>query len=339
MENKPRFAIIGCGRIAQRHAAEASKHGAVNAVCDVVKEKADELAEKYNATAYYSIDDLLQKEKDSIDIVCICTPNGLHAVHSIKSLNTGKHVLCEKPMAIHSLDAALMIEAAEKNNKKLFVVKQNRFNPPVIFVKNLLDENKLGSIINFQLNCLWNRPAEYYKNHWHGTKELDGGILYTQFSHFIDVLFWFLGDLHSATGYRSNKMHKGSIEFEDNGIALIEMGNKVTGTLNYSINAFKKNMEGSILLSGEKGTVKIGGQYLNELEYFAVEKENYPALSKGNTSNNYGFYEGSMSNHDKVYEAFLKAIDDPAYLLASAYETMKTVEIIEKIYKASPLLC
>jgi UDP-N-acetyl-2-amino-2-deoxyglucuronate dehydrogenase len=338
MNSKPSFAIIGCGRIAQRHAAEASKHGAIKAVCDIIKERADELAAKYNTISYYAIDDLLEKEKDSIDIVCICTPNGLHAVHSIKSLNAGKHVLCEKPMAIHSIDAAIMIEAAEKNNKKLFVVKQNRFNPPVSFIKKLLDEKKLGKIINFQLNCFWNRPAAYYKNHWHGTKELDGGILYTQFSHFIDVLYWFLGDLNSVTGYRSNKMHKGTIEFEDNGIALVEMGDKVTGTLNYSINAFQKNMEGSILLSGEKGTVKIGGQYLNELEYFAVEDESYPDLPKGKPSNQYGHYEGSMSNHDKVYEALLKAIDEPSYPLASAQETMKTVEIIEKIYKASPLL-
>jgi len=338
MSNKPRFAIIGCGKIAQRHAAEAAKHGSVNAVCDVIKEKADRLGAKYNAVAYSSIDELLDKERHNADIVCICTPNGLHAVHSIKSLNAGKHVLCEKPMAIHSIDAAIMIEAAEKSKKSLFVVKQNRFNPPVCFVKKILDEKKLGRIINFQLNCFWNRPEEYYKNHWHGTKELDGGILYTQFSHFIDILYWFLGDLHSVNGYRSNKMHKGSIEFEDNGIALLEMRDRVTGTLNYSINAFQKNMEGSLLILGERGTVKIGGQYLNELDYFAVENEPWPDLPKGNFSNQYGYYEGSMSNHDKVYESFLKAIDDPAYPLASAYETMKTVEIIEKIYKSSPML-
>ncbi|MES1226847.1 MAG: Gfo/Idh/MocA family oxidoreductase, partial [Bacteroidota bacterium] len=309
-------------------------HGSITAVCDIVEEKADELAAKYKTVAYYSIDELLDKKKN-IDIVCICTPNGLHAVHTIRSLNAGMHVLCEKPMAIHSIDAAIMIEAAEKNNKKLFVVKQNRFNPPVSFVKQLLNENKLGRIINFQLNCFWNRPVEYYKNHWHGTKEMDGGILYTQFSHFIDILYWFLGDLTSAVGYRSNKLHKGCIEFEDNGIAMLEMTEKVTGTLSYSINAFKKNMEGSLLLLGEKGTVKIGGQYLNELEYFSVENKTYPALPKSNPSNQYGYYEGSMSNHDKVYDAFIRAIDDTAYPLASAYETMKTVEII---YKASPML-
>jgi len=338
MDRTLRFAIIGCGRIAQRHAAEAAKYGTVAAVCDVVKQKADQLAGEYNAAPYYSLDELLNKEKDRTDVACICTPNGLHAVHSVKSLNAGLHVLCEKPMSIHWADAALMIETSEKNKKKLFVVKQNRFNPPVHFVKQLLDEKKLGRIINFQLNCFWNRPVEYYKNHWHGSKELDGGILYTQFSHFIDILYWFLGDLISVIGYRSNKLHKGCIEFEDNGIALLEMRDKVTGTLNYSINAFKKNMEGSLLLSGETGTVKIGGQYLNELEYFVVNNEGFPELSGGNKPNHYGYYEGSMSNHDKVYDAFVKAIEDPAYPLPSPYDTMKTVEIIEKIYKSSPLL-
>ncbi|MEJ0101118.1 MAG: Gfo/Idh/MocA family oxidoreductase [Bacteroidota bacterium] len=188
------------------------------------------------------------------------------------------------------------------------------------------------------MNCFWNRPAEYYENTWHGTKDLDGGILYTQFSHFIDILYWFLGDVVHVSGYRSNMLHRDCMEIEDNGVAILEMNNKITGSLNYSVNAYKKNMEGSFTILGEKGTVKIGGQYLNELDYFLAENENLPELPKGNSSNQYGFYEGSMSNHDKVYEAFAKAIDDPSYPIASAHETMKTVEIIERIYKASPFL-
>ena len=337
MNKKFRFAIIGCGKIAQRHAAEATKHGDIIAVCDIDKAKADLLAGIYSSTAYTDINTLLAETKD-IDIVAICTPNGLHAEHSIKSLNAGSHVLCEKPMAITSADAKKMIEASEKNNKKLYVVKQNRFNPPVSYSRKLIEENKLGRIINFQLNCFWNRPPAYYTNNWRGTKEMDGGIIYTQFSHFIDILYWFLGDVVSANGLRSNYMHKDCIEFEDAGIAMLEMADKVTGTLNYSINSYAKNMEGSFTLFGEKGTIKIGGQYLNKLEYFSVENEIYPELPDGNSSNNYGFYEGSMSNHDKVYDAFTKALIDPSYPIISAYETMKTVEIIEKIYKASPFL-
>lgn len=336
MNLKPSFAIVGCGRIASRHAEEAIKKGKLVAVCDILKEKADELAQYYKAKAYYSVDELLKDEND-IDIVSICTPNGLHATHSIQSLEAGKHVLCEKPMAISSADAREMIRIAEKTGRKLYVVKQNRFNPPVIFVKQLLDENKLGKIFSFQLNCFWNRTAEYYKNTWKGTAKLDGGILYTQFSHFIDLLYWLLGDVSSVKGIRSDYLHKRSIEFEDTGISILQMNNGAIGSIHYTINSFKKNMEGSLTLFGEKGTVKIGGQYLNELEYFSVENQQAPDLPKGNPANQYGYYEGSMSNHDKVYEVMVKAINDPSVSFITAEEGLKTIEIIEKIYQASPM--
>lgn len=338
MQKMIHFAIIGCGRIAQRHAAEAMKHGVVHAVCDIDAEKARSLAAMYNAIPYFSVGELLTAEKNNLDIACICTPNGLHAQHSIQSLQAGLHVLCEKPMSISTADAVRMIEVSDKMKKRLLVVKQNRFNPPVSFLKKLLDENKLGRIINFQLNCFWHRPKAYYNDSWHGTKQLDGGILFTQFSHFIDVLYWLLGDVDLVEGYRSNAMHKDCIETEDNGIALLKMKNGSIGSLNYSVNTYNKNMEGSFLVLGEKGSVKIGGQYLNELDHFEVENETRPELPKSNAPNQYGFYEGSMSNHDKVYDLFIKAVNDPSGHLISPYETMKTVEIIEKIYTASPLL-
>jgi len=337
MNSKLRFAIIGCGKIASRHAAEATKHGRLLAVCDIAKEKADALAKQFSAKPYYNIMELLANEKE-IDIVSICTPNGLHADHSIQSLHKCKHVLCEKPMAISSADAKKMIDAAKETGSKLYVVKQNRFNPPVAFVKQFLDDNKLGKIFSFQLNCFWNRPPAYYQNSWRGSKKLDGGILFTQFSHFIDLLFWLLGDVASVNGIRSNYMHQGLIDFEDTGVAYLKMHSGAIGTFNYTINSHLKNLEGSLLLFGEKGSVKIGGQYLNELEYFSVDGELPPDLSKGKPSNQYGFYEGSMSNHDKVYEMLVRAIDDPAFSFITMEETLKTIEIIEKIYAASPLL-
>lgn len=337
MSPKLRFAIIGCGKIAPRHATEAVKHGKLVAVCDIVKEKADALAQQFSAKPYYNITDLLVNEKE-IDIVSICTPNGFHAEHSIQSLKAGKHVLCEKPMAISSADAKKMIKVAKGTGRKLYVVKQNRFNPPVAFVKQLAHDNKLGKIFNFQMNCFWNRPAAYYEDNWQGTKKLGGGTLFTQFSHFIDLLYWLLGDVVSAHGIRSNYLHKGQIEFEDTGVAFLKMNSGAIGTVNYTINSHQKNMEGSLVLFGEKGTVKIGGQYLNELEYFSVDGEPQPDLPKGNPSNEYGFYQGTMSNHDKVYEMLVKAIDDPAISFITMEETLKTIEIIEKIYDASPLL-
>jgi predicted dehydrogenase len=332
MNHSLQFAIIGCGRIASRHAAEMCRHGKLVAVCDIVKEAADTFAQKFKAKAYYSIDALLAGEK-KIDVIAICTPNGLHASHSIRSLQAGIHVLCEKPMALSTADAEQMIQAAKNAEKKLYIVKQNRFNPPVMLVKELLEKQKLGRVFQFQINCFWNRPAAYYQNNWRGTRKLDGGTLFTQFSHFIDILYWLLGDVADIKSFQANFLHTGTIEFEDSGVVLLKMKNGAIGTINYSVNAHRKNMEGSFTLLGEKGTVKIGGQYLNELDYFLVENEPVPVLDHEKPSNQYGFYEGSMSNHDKVYEHLVKALADNDHAMVAADEAIKSVEIIETIYQ------
>lgn len=324
------FAIIGCGRIAQRHAEQMASHGKLVAVCDIIPEKADEFAGLYHAKAYYSIEELLKKETD-LQVVSICTPNGLHAIHSIKALEAGKHVLCEKPLCIKAEDGEMMIDAAEKAGKKLFVVKQNRYNPPVAFLKNMIVNGHLGKIYSFQINCFWNRPEAYYTD-WKGTQELDGGTLFTQFSHFIDLLYWLLGDVAEVSSLRKNFAHP-TIEFEDTGIIAFEMQSGAIGSLNYTVNSFEKNMEGSFTVFAEKGTVKIGGQYLNELEYCNVAGIEKPNLPAGNPANAYGLYSGSMSNHDKVYENLMIALKDNTHEFASAREGLKTVEIIQKIYK------
>jgi UDP-N-acetyl-2-amino-2-deoxyglucuronate dehydrogenase len=328
-----KFAIIGCGRIAERHALQISQMAKLVAVCDIDFEKATLLANNYNALYFDNAENMLLTLPE-IEIVSICTPNYLHADHSILALNYGKHVICEKPLAIQLPDAQKMIEAAERNQKKLFVVKQNRYNPPVVALKSLLNDNKLGKINSFQINCFWNRPSEYYISTWKGKKELDGGTLFTQFSHFIDLLYWLLGDVKSVKANISNFQHA-EIDIEDAGVVLFEMNNGAIGTMNYNVNAFKKNMEGSITLFGEKGTIKIGGQYLNTIEYQSIEGQHIDVNEMGNPANDYGFYQGSMSNHDKVYENLLKAIDDSDSQFASAYDGLKTVEIINMIFEAA----
>jgi predicted dehydrogenase len=329
-----RFAIIGCGNIGRRHAEQIQKVGHLVAVCDIDKTKANELGEKNNAAVYFSIEELLSIEKN-IDVVTICTPNGLHATHSIQAMKAGCNVLCEKPMAINSADCLQMIRTAEETGKKLFVVKQNRFNPPVIAVKKLINENKLGKIFSIQLNCFWHRDAQYYINSWKGTRSLDGGTLFTQFSHFIDLLYWLFGDVKEVKAFAKNFAHKNLIEFEDTGVVIIEFENGMIGTMNYTVNSFKKNMEGSLTIFGEKGTVKIGGQYLNELEYQEMDGEKIENLPAGNKANDYGFYEGSMSNHDKVYQNLIDVLNNNAEIAANSHDGLKTVEIIEKIYAAA----
>jgi UDP-N-acetyl-2-amino-2-deoxyglucuronate dehydrogenase len=332
-----KFAIIGSGRIAQRHAAHIAAKGKLVAVCDIIVERADLLAETYNTKAWYSIEDLLTGEKD-IDVLVICTPNGLHAQHSIKALQAGFHVLCEKPMAIKTIDCEAMIQAAEKAGKRLFIVKQNRYNPPVAVVKKIVNEGRLGKINSLQLNCFWNRDEAYYKNSWKGTADLDGGTLFTQFSHFVDLLYWMVGDVEKVNAFTRNFAHQGIIEFEDTGVVILQFANGAIGSINYTVNSFAKNMEGSLSLFGEKGTVKIGGQYLNELEYQNIDDYTIEKLPPGNQPNNYGDYVGSMSNHDKVYDNVLDVLQNNAAPTASVFEGLKTVEIIEKIYKATTRL-
>lgn len=329
-----RFAIVGCGRIGSRHAEQISAKGKLVAVCDIDAQKADQLAGRFKVKACYSVEELL-KEKD-MDVVSVCTPNGLHAKHTIQSLQAGFHVLCEKPMAIRVSDCLDMIAAAEKSGRKLFIVKQNRFNPPVVAVKQALDEERLGRIFSLQLNCFWNRKAEYYTgSNWKGTKELDGGILFTQFSHFIDLLYWMIGDVSEATALAANYHHVDTVETEDTGMVMLQFAKGAIGGINYTVNSFGKNMEGSLTIFGEKGTVKIGGQYLNTLEYQSIDNYVISNLPEGGQANQYGAYEGSMSNHDKVYDNVIDVLQNGGLMSAGPRDGLKTVEIIEKIYSSA----
>lgn len=328
------FAIVGCGRIAQRHAEHINRLGSLVATCDIIRERAEGLATQYGSRAYSSIEEMLTAEGD-VDVISVCTPNGLHALHAISALNAGCHVLCEKPMAVSVTDCRLMIAASEAANRRLFIVKQNRFNPPVVAVKKLLDEGRLGTIYSIQLNCFWNRDAEYYRDSWKGTLDLDGGSLYTQFSHFIDLLYWMIGDVDHIDAMVDNFKHKGVVAFEDTGVVALRFKNGALGTINFTTNSFGRNMEGSIAIFGEKGTVKIGGQYLNELEYQRIENFAITDLPAGNPANNYGHYQGSMSNHDRVYENVIDVLQSGGAIAASGHEGLKTVEIIDRIYSAA----
>ena len=332
-KNSLRFAIVGCGRIAQRHAEHIHRIGHLVAACDIDQKKVQTLADTYDADPFVHLQEMLQKSE--IDVVSVCSPNGLHAEHTIKSLRSNCHVLCEKPMALSARDCGAMIHEAERASRRLFVVKQNRFNPPVAAVKDLIDQGTLGAISSVQLNCFWNRNEKYYQNSWKGTRNLDGGCLFTQFSHFIDLLYWFVGDVAFAQAFVANHNHQKYIEFEDCGVVALEFANGTLGTVHFTINSHAKNMEGSITLFGERGTIKIGGQYLNELEYQNLAQGTIENLPPGKPPNQYGEYVGSMSNHDKVYENVVDVLTNDGIIATHGYEGLKTVEIIEKIYTAA----
>jgi UDP-N-acetyl-2-amino-2-deoxyglucuronate dehydrogenase len=322
------------------HAREIRRVGKLLAVCDIDPPRMELLSGGEDVRQYASLSSLLEHEHE-IDVVVIATPNGLHAEQSIEALKYGKHVLCEKPMAIRSTDAESMIKAAKSSEKHLVVVKQNRYNPPIQELKRLLDEGKLGKILSVQINAFWNRTAEYYaQSPWRGTLELDGGTLYTQFSHFVDLMIWFFGDIIEVKGFRSNTHHAGLIEFEDQGVIALQFESGLQGSLQYTVNAYEKNMEGSITVFGKKGTVKVGGAYLNEMSYFSVE-----VVDKGegveqvervendmHNPNQYDGYQGSMSNHPMVYDDLIRLLNGETNNLASPEDGLRTVKAIEKIY-------
>ncbi len=236
-------------------------------------------------------------------------------------------------MALSSIDCKCMIDTAINANKKLFVVKQNRYNPPVVELKKLLTNKVLGNILNLQLNCFWNRDISYYNNSlWKGKQDKDGGILYTQFSHFIDLVLWLFGDVTiiSSIALKTNLLEQ-NIEFEDNISCLARLKNGAMGNFNFTINAFAKNMEGSLTIFAQNGTVKIGGEYLNKVEYQQISNYTLPKVEEINKANNYGSYTGSMSNHDKVYENVVDVLTNNAPQHVDMVDGLQTVQLIEQI--------
>lgn len=336
MSNKIKFVVIGLGRIGQRHIQHIQNYGVLVGVCDSLPALAKKVGDENACPSFTSIEELLAANVGA-DVASICTPNGLHAEHTIKSLRAGLHVLCEKPMALSVQDCGEMIKEAEKANKRLFVVKQNRFNPPVDAVKRVIEEGRLGKLYSVQLNCFWNRNDAYYQNSWKGTANLDGGTLFTQFSHFIDLFYWMIGDVKEVNAYTNNFHHQHVIDFEDSGVVILRFYNGVIGSVHYTVNSYEKNMEGSLTIFGEKGTVKIGGQYLNELEYQNIQGYKIENLPPGNPPNSYGQYQGSMSNHDRVYENIIDVLSRQGVIATNGYEGLKTVEIIDKIYSVARL--
>lgn len=325
-----RFAIIGCGNVSQRHAVAIQQVGSLAAVCDPDEQRAFALGSAFSCPWFTTIEKMLASERP--DIVVICSPSGMHCMHALLCMEAGAHVLCEKPMALHSRDAVLMIETAAKLSRKLFIVKQNRYNQPVQIAKKLLDNGSFGKVHGFLISCCWNRNAQYYNtNHWRGSVALDGGILYTQFSHFIDLLYWFLGDLHEAKGWRANYCHQDIIKFEDTGSASLLMTNGAMGSLFYTINAHESNMEGSFSLFGERGTMKIGGQYLNRIDHFSVDQQRLEQWTEQ-------IPQSSFPSHTIVYQELLKTLQDPAHPFINATEAMQSLIMIEKIYNGSPMV-
>jgi len=265
-------------------------------------------------------------------VLCICTPNGLHIKHCVDGLKNGWHILCEKPFGLKTENCRRVIDLCQSLNKKVFCVMQNRYSPPSLWLKKIIP--KLGNIYLAQVNCFWNRNADYYNNNsWKGALKLDGGPLFTQFSHFVDTLYYTLGDLkvRQAT-FTKNKL-QGITEFEDTGIINFDISNGGNGTFNYSTAVYSKNLESAITLIAEKGTIKIGGQYMEEVLFCNIEGYKMESLPPTNPPNNYGPYKGSAANHSYVFENVINALNNEFAHFTTAEEGLKVVQFIEDAYQ------
>jgi UDP-N-acetyl-2-amino-2-deoxyglucuronate dehydrogenase len=331
-KNMLNFAVVGCGHIGPRHLAilEAEPRAEISAVCDIDLEKCKHFSSKYHVPYFTDYTEMLKKV--DADVISICTPHHLHMPMAIEAANVGKHILVEKPMALHSKDAKTMVKTARKNRVELIVVMQNRYNVPVVLAKKTLDGGHLGKIYMTQCNVLWNRNKDYYLgSNWRGKKDLEGGALFTQASHFIDLLVWFFGNVEEAQIDLDTMKHP--VNIEDCGAAIVRFETGVLGTLTWTTCVYNTNYEGSITIIGDRGTIKIGGKYLNTIEYWDVASNPLPEnISYTDTPNHYGSYQGSSSNHDKViHDVVAHLLGDPQKVVANE-EAIRSVEAIEKIY-------
>ena len=328
-----RFAVIGQGHIGKRHSEMVLRNPQTElvAVCDILSP--EECKTSYNGIPFYpSIDELLEKET-SLDVINICTPNGLHAEMAVKALEKGLHVVVEKPMALTKTDAERIVFKSLEKHKIVFCVMQNRYSPPSVWLKRVMDQNLLGELFHVQINCYWNRDERYYTHqNWHGDQQLDGGTLFTQFSHFIDIMYWLFGDIKNISGQFRDFNHQSLTDFEDTGIVNFEFVKQGIGTLNYSTSIYHENLESSLTIIGEKGTIKVAGQYMNEVTYCNIKNYQMPELEASAPPNDYGLYKGSAQNHHLVIQNVVDTIIGLQPMSTNALEGLKIVDIIERIY-------
>jgi UDP-N-acetyl-2-amino-2-deoxyglucuronate dehydrogenase len=332
--DKVRFAIVGAGHIGKRHAEMVRRDPEAELVAMVdIRSVADCAAEDFVVPFFQTMEELLASGLE-FDVVNICTPNGLHAEQALKALEAKKHVVVEKPMGLTKDQCEKVIFKSLQQSKQVFCVMQNRYSPPSEWIKDIVDRKVLGDIYMVQLNCYWNRDSRYYKSGgWKGTQELDGGTLFTQFSHFIDIMYWLFGDIDNIQGKFADFNHQENTDFEDSGFVSFDFINGGMGCLNYSTSVADQNLESSMTIIGSKGSVKIGGQYMNEVEICNIQGYTMPELAPTNPGNDYGAYKGSAANHHYVITNVIDTLKGRTSATTNALEGLKVVEIIERIYK------
>lgn len=330
---KIKFGVIGQGHIGKRHAEMIRRNSEAElvAACDIATK--DQLGITDFKEKFYATPEEMLEKHPEIEVVNICTPNGLHAQHSLLALEANKHIVCEKPMALSKADCEAMIFQSLKVNKNVFCVMQNRFSPPSVWLKDIVENKIIGDVYMVQLNCYWNRDERYYKKSgWKGTQNLDGGTLFTQFSHFIDIMYWLFGDMKNIQAKFNDFNHKDLTDFEDSGFVNFNFMNGGMGSINYSTAVWNSNLESSLTIIGSKGSVKVGGQYMDKVEQCNIKDYTLPDLAPTNEANDYGAYKGSANNHPQIIANVIDTLKGRTTITTNAMEGLKVVDIIERIY-------
>ncbi|WP_094548909.1 Gfo/Idh/MocA family protein [Petroclostridium xylanilyticum] len=332
--NSIRFALIGCGRISRNHfeAIRNNPEAQLVAVCDEIEERAQKAGIENRVDFYTSYEKML--ERKDIDVVSVCTPSGLHPIHGIMAAQKGYHVVCEKPMATTLEAADELIKTCEQKGVKLFVVKQNRLNSTLQLVKKAIDKGRFGKIYMVVVNVFWTRPQEYYDMaKWRGTWALDGGAFMNQASHYVDMLLWLFGDVEKVKAITGTLAR--NIETEDTGSAIIQFKNGAIGSINVTMLTYPKNLEGSLTIIGEKGTVKVGGTAVNKIEKWEFTEydndDQYVEQVNYTPPNVYGF------GHSGYYHNIIDVLKNGLNAGTDGREGRRSLKLILDIYKQSSL--
>lgn len=327
---KIRFALVGCGRIAQNHFAAIEQHGErceLVDVCDINPTALEAAVAKTGARGHAKLADMLACT--TADCIVLTTPSGLHPMQAIEVASAGKHVMTEKPMATRWQDGLKMVEACDKAGVRLFVVKQNRRNATLQLLKRAIEQKRFGKIYSVAVNVFWTRPQDYYDSaKWRGTWEFDGGAFMNQASHYIDLLDWLIGPVESVMAYTATLAR--DIEVEDSGVAAIRWRSGAMGTLNVTMLTYPKNLEGSITILGEKGTVRVGGVAVNDIQHWEFdekrpEDEQIKQASYATTSV-YGF------GHPLYYDNVINTLRGEAEPETDGREGLKSLELLVAMY-------
>jgi UDP-N-acetyl-2-amino-2-deoxyglucuronate dehydrogenase len=331
---KIRLALVGCGRIASNHfgAIEGhSDHLELTDVCDIEPTALQAAIARTGAVGHTRFSDMLKHTE--ADLVVLTTPSGQHPQQAVDAAHTGRHVMTEKPMATRWQDGLRMVRACDEANVRLFVVKQNRRNATLQLLKQAVEQGRFGRIYNVALNVFWTRPQDYYDqgNGWRGTWEFDGGALMNQASHYIDLLDWIVGPVESVMAYTATQAR--NIEAEDSGVAAIKWRSGAMGTLNVSMLTYPQNLEGSITILGEKGTVRIGGMAVNEIQQWQfaearAEDEQIKAASYATTSV-YGF------GHPLYYNNVIQTLRGEVQAETDGRSGLKSLELLVAMYRSA----